>query len=76
MQWVALAVAGVVGPATAALPPPAERGALQSRITAVRTALAAVAATPEAAAAGWQLAQASNWTNWPKWSKWSNWANK
>lgn len=70
----ALAVVGLAGPAAALTAPP-ERAALQARIDAVRTALAATPAA-SSAAAGWPLAQANNWTNWPKWSKWSNWANK
>jgi len=73
---VALAVAGLAGPAAALTVPP-ERAALQTRIDAVRTALAAAPAPAAGdAAAGWSLAPANNWTNWPKWSKWSNWANK
>ena len=43
---------------------------LQTRVAALRAALAAV---PEATLAA---TQTPNWTNWPKWSKWSNWANK
>ena len=55
---------------------PAERAALESRVEAVRQALRAQAALPDAPAPSWTVAQAANWTNWPKWSKWSNWANK
>jgi len=63
--------AGLAAPPTAVAAVGAQRLALETRVAAVRSGLAALPQTPTML-----VAQAANWNNWPKWSKWSNWANQ